>query len=1190
MSALSVTRMYHPSGQSPTIPGGLAGWTEPLEITSERRVVTILFCDVVGSTTMAELLDPEEWGDIMNDVYRLMLRPIERYEGTIIRLMGDSILALFGAPHAHEDDPQRAILASLEIVEGIASLQERIRRQHDLEFNVRIGINTGLVVVGAFGADHVSEYTAMGDAINVAARLEEMAKPGTILVGASTFHFAEPFFEFESLGDTGIRGKAKHELIYRVFGKKQPVGRLWDVSGRDLPFTGRDRELDAIRTAVDELRLQRRGRIVAISGEAGVGKTRLVEEALRYVKSRPAEDGGLSVAVLENRVNPHDGNRPYAAVQARFRKVFGIDENDSSEVVRKKFIESTRHFPSEFRERAARVIQRVMALDIDEFSGTNDPEFEPDEFKVELASVVLQIVQGWNPGGAFMLVGEDYHWIDMASMEIVSQLYELLGDAPVLFLFTFRPDPTSPLMNVLGKVRETYTEHLLEINLGPLPSTDAARLVSELTCDDSPEARAIQELILNRSEGNPLFIEELINALVEQEVLVRDVSGRHRWCVADGASDSRPSIPTNLQALLLERIDRLPAGPRRTLQQASVLGRTFSRRLLEEFVQQEASIGADIDMLIDLDMLRPDSGPSEDTLTFRHAMIAEAAYNTILLRHRRQFHLMAGEATERVYSDRQNEHSGDIGYHYYKAQDVRGIGWLVRAAEQAQSVYEPNAVIDYATKAVNLAREQNQEEPLKALLLRGHAMDMIGKFESARDDFQNGVAIARQQESRELEWEALIALGALWAESDYRLAGKLIREALDLARNMNDDTRIAHSLNRLGNWHVNIGEPQIARQYHSDARSIFERQKNDRGLAETIDLLGLSYYLSGDFMSAEASFRESVEMFEDLGDSRGLSSSLAMLAITGGGIDSETSVPADGDFAEWIAYGRRALETADSIGWNAGRAFALIAIGEVFATYGEPGEAIASLERALEIARSVGHRQWSLAAAQTLGSVAIQHFSFERASAYLDESLERARELGSAYWTMWAITSLADLHIARGDREFARELLESEIGPDSSLESLGQRRLLHRRAKLAVAEGDTASAIATADRLQRTVPENSREVTIPELSLVKGQALTTSGQYPAAIRELTAASESPVATRDRSLRLKIEQALAAAHLGAGDDNLAMSHLNRTQELAEQISARLPDGEWRTAFESGVSGLLDFPHSFASEKDIREVIG
>ena len=183
------------------------GKTKSSHRMAERRVVTTLFCDVVGSSAMAELLDPEEWADVMNDVFEYLIRPIERYDGTVTQLMGDAVLALFGAPRAHEDDPQRAILAALEIIESIQPLRERIKRRHGFDFNLRVGINTGLVVVGAFGADEVLEYTAMGDAINVAARLQEMADPGTIRVGEATYRLAEQFFDFEPLGSSEVRGK-----------------------------------------------------------------------------------------------------------------------------------------------------------------------------------------------------------------------------------------------------------------------------------------------------------------------------------------------------------------------------------------------------------------------------------------------------------------------------------------------------------------------------------------------------------------------------------------------------------------------------------------------------------------------------------------------------------------------------------------------------------------------------------------------------------------------------------------------------------------------------------------------------------------------------------------------------------------------------------------------------------------------
>ena len=243
----------------------------------ERRVVTILFCDVQGSTAAAEGLDPEEWAEIMNGAFKFLIEPVYRYEGTLARLMGDAILAFFGAPIAHEDDPQRAVLAGLDIVEGIRPYQETVKRKWGLDFNVRVGINTGLVVVGEVGSDLRVEYTALGDAVNLASRMEQTAEPGTIRVTGDTHRLVAPLFDSQDLGGIEVKGKSEPVPAFRVLGAKVEPGQLRGIEGLDSPLVGRDGEMQSLRGAVEELR-RGNGQIFSVMGEAGLGKSRLVAE------------------------------------------------------------------------------------------------------------------------------------------------------------------------------------------------------------------------------------------------------------------------------------------------------------------------------------------------------------------------------------------------------------------------------------------------------------------------------------------------------------------------------------------------------------------------------------------------------------------------------------------------------------------------------------------------------------------------------------------------------------------------------------------------------------------------------------------------------------------------------------------------------------------------------------------------
>src|SRR5579859_234125 len=293
----------------------------------ERRVVTMLFCDVKGSTAASERLDPEEWTDIMNGAFEPMIRPVYKYEGTVARLLGDAILAFFGAPIAHEDDPERAIRAALEIVEGIEPYRQIIQRDWGFDFNVRVGINTGLVVVGPVGSDLRMEYTALGDAINLAARMEQTATPGTVQIAEPTHKLAAALFDFENLGGIQVKGKAEPVLAYRPLRPKAQRGRTRGIEGLESTLVGREADMAALRSAMVELHLGR-GQIVSIMGEAGLGKSRLLQELRRELPAEAANSG--APLWLEGRCLSYQTNTPYAPFVDLLRGYFGFGDEPAS--------------------------------------------------------------------------------------------------------------------------------------------------------------------------------------------------------------------------------------------------------------------------------------------------------------------------------------------------------------------------------------------------------------------------------------------------------------------------------------------------------------------------------------------------------------------------------------------------------------------------------------------------------------------------------------------------------------------------------------------------------------------------------------------------------------------------------------------------------------------------------------------
>lgn len=651
------------------------------EMVGERRVVTMLFADVKGSTAAAESLDPEDWSEVINGAFEYMIRPVYRYEGIVARLMGDGILAFFGAPIGHEDDPQRGILAGLEVVNGIRSYGETVMQRHLVEIEVRVGINTGLVVVGAVGSDLRMEYTALGDAINLASRMEQTAKPGTVQVAHDTYRLVKPLFEFEELGSIEVKGKAEPVAAYRVLGTREQAGRARGIEGLRAEMVGRTDEMATLREVMMGLK-QGVGRIVCLLGDAGVGKTRLIQESRAVYQ----EVLGDQADWYETTTLSYETNQAYGLFQRLLRRVKGIAHDDPPERVRQELDSLVASLLEERRPRATQVLEALFGLN----GQDGGLQLEGDTFRLEL----FEAVRDWwltrfgdRPA---VLVFDDLHWGDAASIELLLKLLPLTGEIPLILLFSMRSERESPAWQIKTEAAEFYPHRYTEVSLDPLSGEESDELISRLLAiaEISDELRS---RILERSGGNPFFIEEVVRTLIESETVYPDeraVDGelRRYWRSTSDAADF--AIPDNLRTLLSARMDRLEEATRATLQMASVIGRNFYYRVLQAVDEGDDDLDRSMGTLLRLDMIRELARLPEVEYAFRNPLTQEAVYKTILLKRRREFHRRVGEAMEQLYEDRLEAMLGLLAHHFALADErEKAIKYSRQAAQQAMALY-----------------------------------------------------------------------------------------------------------------------------------------------------------------------------------------------------------------------------------------------------------------------------------------------------------------------------------------------------------------------------------------------------------------------------------------------------------------------------------------------------------------------
>ena len=881
------------------------------EMVGERRVVTMLFCDIQGSTAAAEQLDPEEWTEIINGAFEHMIRPVYKYEGTVARLMGDGILAFFGAPIAHEDDPQRAILAGLDIVAGFKSYQRSIDQRYGINIEVRVGINTGMVVVGTVGSDLRMEYTAMGDAINLAARMEQTAAPGTVQVAEDTYRLVAPLFEFEDLKSIEVKGKEKPVPAFRVLGRKAVPGRLRGIEGLEAPLIGRKSEWSQLVKAAEGVR-KGVGQIVFLIGEAGLGKSRLIQELYSENWDRALGIGDQKSAIQVNSLwvdneeiitelkspetnsdpqppNPdpqwyetvslsYESAQPYSLIQRLAQNMCDIKPNDPSESVRNKLATLVGTLPQDNQSQFRQVFESLFGLN----SLDGRPPLEGESFKGQLYVVTEALWRHQASISPIVLVCDDLHWADSASIDLLKHLFKLCNELPILFICALRPDRYAPGWKLTQVATDLYAHRTIELNLRPLTAEDSNKLIdSLLTIADLPVS--LRENIMAKSEGNPFFVEEVIRTLIDAGDVVRDESGAHWVARKDG---SGVEIPENLQALLTTRIDQLEEQPRQVLQIASLIGRNFYYRVLERVLaiqtpggngQGPALSGELNEHLTTLqyaDLIREVARIPELEYIFRHGLTQEAAYRTILLKLRREYHRIVGEVIEELFVDHLEEHAATLALHFKEASDeVRAVRYYTLAGDVAFRLFALSEAIEHYSQALTLIDPltADKDELIHLFLRRGRAYELINSYDDVLEGYAELERVATDREDDTLKMAALLARTIVHSTFspvfDPKLGLPLAEEAIALARKLDDfaaETKILWSLMLVHAFA--LGDLDAGASYGQQALALARRHQLTEQLPYILNDLGRIMGFNGQIREGLPLIAEAQPLFEESGN------------------------------------------------------------------------------------------------------------------------------------------------------------------------------------------------------------------------------------------------------------------------------------------------------------------------------------
>jgi class 3 adenylate cyclase/tetratricopeptide (TPR) repeat protein len=995
--------------------------TSRAALQGERKPVTVLFCDLVGSTALAERLGPDAMHLLLNRFFETALAEVHRYEGTVNQFLGDGFMALFGAPLAHEDHARRAALAAFGVARATQQPLVLDSGAH-VTLTVRMGLNTGLVVVGAIGDNLRMDYTAVGDCTHVAARLQQSAAPGTIVASQATARLIDRHVALELLGALELRGLSGPVTAYRLIGAAAAAASAAGGGRPRSGFVGREREAATLRGLLAEVE-SGQGRLAGVVGEPGLGKSRLLLE-LRA-------EAGERVTWLEGRCLSYGSTIPYLPVAELLRATCGIGDAEAPERAADKIATTMRRLALDDDERIGYLLA-LLGLKVPEGSART---LSGDVLVARTVDTLRQVWLRSSRRRPLVLAVEDVHWIDPASEGVLARLGESLGGAALLLLATYRPGYRPPWMD---------RSYATQVSLAALRREDSRRIVHALRPQlaDLP----VTDVILDKAEGNPFFLEELVQAL------------------GDARAGSLP-VPDSVQGVLAARIDRLPESAKQVLQTAAVLGREFPERLLRVLADAPDRLEDDLRELTRREFFEDRSAADEPVYAFKHALTQDVARASLVTAHRRALHRRAGDALVALHPDRVSDLAPVLAHHYLEAEAWTHAAHHARQAAEiaARGFANAEALVRYS-QAVAAAERAGLPAAEHCALRRARAdvHAVLGQFEPARADLEAALVLAEAESDAPAQGQVLTALGALWGgHRDYARGLTLSRRAVELLTPAGDPRALADARAQLGIMLGNLVRMTESRRELEAALALFAGLDDTWGQGRILEMLAMNTWLSGDLMGAVRHVHQALDKLRAVGDRR---TEIVALVSLGAALTWAR------DFGTGRAHLEHALEIARTLEARSDEAFVRCTLADFGLVSGAYALAHREGLLALELARELGHREWTAFALRAVGRVLAECGDPTGAVARHQEQLEIARQLGGSSWIADALGNLGRDLFLGGNLPAARPCLEEAVETAGECVERVLVPLL-TLAELALREGQPQEALAVVNRFRARCSE-----------------------------------------------------------------------------------------------------------------------
>ncbi len=1088
----------------------------PVAPAEERRLTTILFADLSGFTALAAGSDPEDVRDIANTCFEFLNAAIQKHGGTIHKYDGDLVIALFGMPTAHEDDPEQAVTTALDMMACLPDMNRTLssRMKKAMSLGLHVGIASGIVIFGHVGTTAKTEFTAMGEVVNLASRLKDAAQDGQILVSEAVFRASRYLFDFEVLPPIPLKGIQQKVKIYRPLRIRAKPDSKRGLTGRHAPMVGRDRELSELADSVRRLSFGLGG-VFFVLGDAGLGKSRLMAELQTWLGSARLT---ITPSILEGRCLSYGETLPYWPFLAILRTVFGIGDHDSTDELKEKVVRQCRAVAGGHGPELMPYLGYLLSISFGADADEKIRHLDPQMLQLQIIVSIKRLLTDLAGQQALMLVIEDYHWIDAASLALLEFIVDAPGIERLLVVCLSRVEKEKACYVTKEKLKRQLGDRFREVALHPLDASQCDRLLDNLLSTPGFPLE-FKARVIARAEGNPYYLEEIIRSLIDRDALQPQADG---WRVT--ADATRLEIPDTVQALTAARVDRLDQDAKEILQVAAVIGRSFPARLVE------AVSGVD-SLMLSLHLATLDEHEYIQVLryepeleyVFRHPITQEVVYNGLLKRKRREVHRRTAEMIEQLYVGRLEELTEQLAHHYANGDDLgRAIELLRKAGDRARQRYANDEAIRYLSQIVEIVGQMAEAAKADYARTLWAAIEDLGDVYDHKSQYTEAIAyferlhevahgdVAVRGRARRKKAEMFVHQGNFEAalsevgEAEKTLTGDSAVELIEKAEIMG-----------LRSWVYRIrGDLDQAVANGEQGLSIIDRleRMRDPGVpdrarfnleAKLTSVLGVIYYTKNDLDKAVALYEQSLAISERSGEKQLVAAAYGNLGII---------YRKKGEFPRAIESFQKYQSISEQVGDRQKVGLALGNLGVVMRDLGDDDRALELFKRYLAIAEEIGDRQRIGIASGNAGVIYYEKGDYVSALPYYRRAYDVAMEIDDKQGIVMTAIDLGTLYQEQGQNDAALELLAGSLIIAVEMKDAlltGQLQLLLGEVRVGKGDLATAKQHLVAARQQLSVSMEKLEG--------QGEKLNLLLVYSALARAQVLLAELKVEEADRAL-------------------------------------------------------------------------